>query len=171
MPNTVRRQECNCFILSWIKRPHLTKGMFANCIRLSALDLSSFDTSQVTDMDFMFAACKRLQNLDLGSFNTSSVIRMRGMFADCRQLTDLNLSSFDTSQVIDMDGIFSICWSNHFSFIYRWNQDIWSDKVQGKNRFLSKKLALSKVMRPPVIWWKYEFCIYFLKLKFLHFFR
>ncbi len=42
--------------------------------------------------------------------------------------------------------LFSICWSNHFGFIYRWNQDMWSDKVQGKNRFLPKKLALSKMM-------------------------
>ena len=54
--------------------------MFYNCCNLESLDLSSFNTQNVTNMKGMFLSCKKLQNLDLSSFNTQKVINMSGMF-------------------------------------------------------------------------------------------
>ena len=47
--------------------------MFQKCCALKALDLSSFDTSSVTDMSYMFYGCSRLTSIDLSSFNVESV--------------------------------------------------------------------------------------------------
>lgn len=46
-------------------------AMFADCSSLSTLDLSGFNTSQVTDMTHMFLGCSELTTLDLTSFDTS----------------------------------------------------------------------------------------------------
>jgi len=40
------------------------KGMFRFCESLTALDLSSFDTSKVTDMREMFEGCESLTDLE-----------------------------------------------------------------------------------------------------------
>ena len=73
------------------------------------LDLSSFDTSAITDMSGMFNGCKSLNYLDLSSFDTSNVTYMISMFDGCKSLTSLDLSSFNTSAVTDMSGMFGLC--------------------------------------------------------------
>ena len=83
-------------------------SMFYKC-NLTSLDLSSFDTSQVTDMSYMFCWCIYLTSLNLSSFDTSQVTNMNSMFYDCSSLTSLDLSNFDTSQVTDMGSMFCRC--------------------------------------------------------------
>ena len=70
------------------------------------LDLSNFDTSQVTNMFAMFSRMSSLTTLDLSSFDTSQVTSMSEMFRNMYNLTSLNLSSFDTSKVTNMDRMF-----------------------------------------------------------------
>ena len=70
------------------------------------LDLSNFDTSKVTNMQFMFHGISRLTTLNLSNFDTSKVTDMEGMFWDMYNLTTLNISSFNTSQVTDMRHMF-----------------------------------------------------------------
>ena len=83
--------------------------MFYGCYKLNQLDLSNFDTSNITDMCGMFKACKSLSQLDLSNFDTSQVIDMCGMFSGCIALAQLDLSNFDTSQVTTMFMMFSNC--------------------------------------------------------------
>ena len=45
-------------------------------------------------MSEMFKYCKSLTNLDLSSFNTTNVTNMSHMFYRCESLTNLDLSSF-----------------------------------------------------------------------------
>ena len=71
------------------------------------IDLSSFDTSQVTNMSSMFSGKRNLTTLNLSNFNTSKVTAMNEMFNGMRSLTTLNLSSFDTSNVTNMSSMFS----------------------------------------------------------------
>ncbi len=85
------------------------RNMFYNCRELTSLDLSSFDTSNVTTMFAMFRDCRGLTSLDLSSFDTSNVTNMYYMFQDCRRLTSLDLSSFDTSNVTNMRNMFYYC--------------------------------------------------------------
>ena len=82
---------------------------FQNLSSLTSLDLSNFDTSQVTNMNSMFFNCSSLTNLDLSNFGTSQVTRMGLMFQSCPSLTSLDLSNFDTSQVTNMDSMFFNC--------------------------------------------------------------
>ena len=71
------------------------------------LDLSSFDTSQVADMQLMFSGMRNLTTLDLSNFDTSKVTNMKYMFRDMSNLTTLDLSNFDTSEVKNMESMFS----------------------------------------------------------------
>ena len=80
--------------------------MFCECIGLTSLDVSKFDTSQVTNMGSMFYSCSRLTSLDVSKFDTSQVTNMGSMFEACKSLTSLDVSKFDTSQVTDMSYMF-----------------------------------------------------------------
>ena len=70
----------------------------------TTLDLSNFDTSNVTNIGGMFY---RIQTptLDVSKFNTSNVTNMNSMF-DSSQVTTLDLSNFDTSKVTAMAYMF-----------------------------------------------------------------
>lgn len=83
--------------------------MFWNCIYLTTLDLSNFDTSNVIDMSYMFYGCTKLTMLNFGNFNTNNVTDMSNMFNGCKTLTTLNLSSFHTSNVTNMNSMFYEC--------------------------------------------------------------
>ena len=82
-------------------------NMFAHMRQLTALNLSNFNTSQVTDMGYMFEDMSNLTTLNLSSFDTSKVTNMGAMFEGVSGLTTLNLSNFDTSRVTDMGVMFS----------------------------------------------------------------
>ena len=82
------------------------KFMFSYMRNLTTLDLSSFNTSNVTDMSYMFDVTPKLATLDLSNFDTSQVTTMSHMFDSVSSLTTLNLSNFDTSNVTDMRGMF-----------------------------------------------------------------
>jgi len=81
------------------------QSMFAET-NVSSLDLSHFDTSNVTNMSHMFAGAPSLTSLDLSSFDTSKVTNMSYMFTEMPKLSSLNVSSFDTSNVTDMQFMF-----------------------------------------------------------------
>ena len=81
-------------------------SMFRGMSNLTTLNLSNFDTSQVTNMDSMLASVSNLTTIDLSSFDTSKVTDISAMFYDLSNLTTLNLSNFDTSQVTNMQDMF-----------------------------------------------------------------
>lgn len=76
-----------------------------NCSQATSIDLSKFDTSNVTNMNYMFFN-SQATSLDLSSFDTNNVTSMIAMF-NCSQATSLNLLSFNTSKVTNMDRMFS----------------------------------------------------------------
>ena len=80
--------------------------MFFHASNLTSLNLSNFDTSSVTDMQYMFSYASNLTSLNLSNFDTSKVTNMRYMFYGMSNLAILNLSSFDTSKVTNMNAMF-----------------------------------------------------------------
>ena len=84
----------------------LAVRLFTNC-KMRSLDLSSFNTSNVTDMRGMFENCKA-QSIDLSSFNTSNVTNMHRMFKFC-EAQSINLRSFNISNVTDTSDMFYEC--------------------------------------------------------------
>ena len=83
-------------------------GMFHCCSNIEHLDLSSFDTTNVTNMAYMFSECRNLESLT-HHLNTINVESMRDMFNWCTSLVALDASSFITSKVIDMSEMFRAC--------------------------------------------------------------
>ncbi len=83
--------------------------MFNNCSSLTTLDLSNFNTANVTDMNCMFSDCSSLTTLDLSNFNTANVKDMELMFYYCSSLTTLDLSNFNTANVTYMRKLFYGC--------------------------------------------------------------
>ena len=87
-------------------------------------DPAKFKTNKVTNMALMFGRCISMKELDLSFFDTSNVTNMgkptvnfvwwrdgtmmyhQGMFYHCENLERLNLSSFNTSKVTDFREMF-----------------------------------------------------------------
>ena len=82
--------------------------MFSGCDKIKDLNLSSFNTKNVTNMSYMFSSMY-ITNLNLSFFFTKNVTDMKGMFFKSWKLTNLNLSSFDTKNVTDMSLMFYDC--------------------------------------------------------------
>ena len=83
-------------------------GMFGNC-SIQTLELSSFETSQVTNASSMFSGCSSLKSLDLSGFATPKVADMSSMFDGCTSLASLDISHFDTSSASNMGNMFWNC--------------------------------------------------------------
>ena len=84
-------------------------NLFSLCDKMTSVDLSNFDTSQIVSMRTMFLDCSSLQSIDLSGFDTSNVQSMMSMFYGCSSLERLDLSSFDTSKVVNMKNMFTDC--------------------------------------------------------------
>ena len=84
-------------------------GYFSGFSKITSIDLSALDTSEVTNMMGMFGGCSDLTNLDVSNFDTSEVTNMSAMFFSCSSLISLDLSDFDTSKVTNMENMFCDC--------------------------------------------------------------
>lgn len=84
-------------------------SMFSGCSALEELDVSKFDTRNVTAMSYMFADCSALEELNLTNFNTGKVTTMEGMFRRCSRLQGLDLSNFTTPELESMYFMFAEC--------------------------------------------------------------
>ena len=101
----------NTFEHTFVNVPVTNIGYFTQPCRdkLKKLDLSEFDTSQVTSMYEAFYDCNKLEEINLTNVDTSNVTDMTLMFYNCESLTSLDVSNFDTSKVTNMNGMFSMC--------------------------------------------------------------
>lgn len=97
------RQE----FLQNVDSPNDFSYMFEDSTNIPCLDLSNWDTSNVTRMSRMFSGATSLTSLDLSSWNTSNVKTMDSMFSNTSSLTSLDLSSWNTSNVQYMRNMFS----------------------------------------------------------------
>ena len=102
-------EQENNITLRWNSLVENCFAMFNEVSNISKIDVSKFDTSQVTNMFDFFRGLYLLTSLDLSNFNTSSVKRMACMFDGCSSLISLDLRNFDTSSVTDMSEMFLNC--------------------------------------------------------------
>ena len=71
--------------------------MFSGCSLLTSIDMSNFDTSNVTEMSYMFYGCSSLEKLDLSHFNTPNLVDMEHLFEYCCSLTYIDISNFNAN--------------------------------------------------------------------------
>ena len=107
--------------------------MFDDCRYLTTLDVSNFDTKNVTNMGYMFAGCTFLTTLDVSNFDTKNVTNMNKMFYECNGLTTLDVSNFDTKNVTDMRWMFSF--NSALTTIYASDKFVTTACKKGQNMF------------------------------------
>lgn len=108
--------------------------MFYNCIGLTSLDLSKFNTQNVENMRNMFRRCKGLNSLDLSKFDTQNVTDMSYMFWNSSALTTIYVSDkFVTTKVSSGAKMFQGC-ENLKGFI-----DYISNKDKDNNEYANYK--------------------------------
>lgn len=88
---------------------HTAKAMFKYCSALESLDLTEFDTSNITDMSQMFFDCNNLKELKLPLWDVSNVVDMSYMFAYCNHLKEAKFQGWDVRNVKDMSFMFGDC--------------------------------------------------------------
>lgn len=81
--------------------------MFSGMTNLKELDLSNFDTSEVTSFYQMFMGASSIKRLNLSGFKTSKISVMADMFKDMSSLEELDLSNFDMSRVEQVGTMFA----------------------------------------------------------------
>lgn len=80
-------------------------SLFNGFKNLKNVDVSEWDTSDVTNMSYLLSDTS-IENIDLSGFNTSNVSNMNGMF-ELSKIKELNLTNFDTSNVKYMYAMFN----------------------------------------------------------------
>ena len=109
------------------------KAMFQECNNLEYLNLSGFNTDNVTDMGWMFNQCHKIKHIEgINKFNTSQVNNMNSMFQKCTELKYLDLTNFNTAKVTDMGYMFNICTK--------------LKKIKGINNFNTSNLKITEYM-------------------------
>ena len=88
---------------------------------LKQINVSNWDTSNVTNMSNTFSHCELLTSIDVSKWNTSKVTNMEGMFVDCNLLASVDVSKWNTSKVTDMASMFSICGALRSIDVSKWN--------------------------------------------------
>ena len=107
-------------------QPTSTAYLFQSLNKVTSIDLSNLDTSNVIDMSKMFSSCNSL-NIITGfeNLDTSNVTDVSMMFEYCPSLISLDLSNFDIPKVTTTDFMFQAC-SNLSSSITIKNSNITS---------------------------------------------
>ena len=85
-------------------------GMFSDCRALTTLDVSNFNTQNVTDMSFMFFNCSAITTLEIAKFDTKNVTDMSFMFCSDPALTTIYASDkFVTTACEKDENMFAEC--------------------------------------------------------------
>ena len=84
-------------------------NMFKECDNIVDIDLSYFDTSEVTNMSNMFCYCNNLKNIDLSALNTQNVENINNIFYKCENLEYVDFSFLDISNMTNMSYMFNGC--------------------------------------------------------------
>ena len=76
----------NIYDLNFIDTSEITDMslLFSNCMH--NFDVSSWDVSNVTCMEYMFAGCEKF-NCDLSDWDISNITRWKNMFDGCYNMT------------------------------------------------------------------------------------
>ena len=84
--------------------------MFFACKALRYIKgLDNWNTTAATNMSFMFAYDDNLNSLDLSKFDTSQVTTFEAMFVGCEKLTSITgLNNWDTTAATDMSSMSSM---------------------------------------------------------------
>ena len=107
--DSTNKKEKSIIKLIWEKKLNSLANIFESISSIIKIDLSNFDSSEVTSMDSMFYDCLNLQSINFENIDTSNVDSMYCLFCGSQSLISINLSKFDTSNVKTMSFMFYGC--------------------------------------------------------------
>ena len=136
---------------TFIERALLLEGnkfsigqIFSRCSSLTALDVSGWNTQNVTSMEYAFYGCSSLTALDVSEWNTQNVTNMSSMFANCGNLTNLifgpgwGTQTSTSSNALALD--LSSCGSNKS---YKMTDETWSSMLTMYDRATAGLTAMT----------------------------
>ena len=82
--------------------------MFFDCVKLSSIDLSSFEPYNVKSFTNMFGNCQSLPRIDF-KLDASEATDLSYLFYNCKELKSVNMTSFRTTKYINMEYMFFNC--------------------------------------------------------------
>ena len=96
--------------------------MFSGCVKLTSINLTSFHTYLVKNMDFMFYNCQSLKSIDVSHIKTYSLENMLSMFSYCTTLESIDISNFYTEKLYNI-----FC---HIEIIFTNLQHLFQEKLK-----------------------------------------
>lgn len=107
-PEGERGKECEKIVFEDVIRPLTCRCFFNSFEKLEEIqNIEKLDTSHATRTDAMFEYASSLQEIDVSSFNTSNVTNMTAMF-HATNATEIKLGNLDTSNVTTMNNMFGV---------------------------------------------------------------
>lgn len=85
------------------------QNFLMGCSALTAVDFSSFDTSKVWNMQGLLYGCSSLTTVDASPLEMENVQNMSQMFYGCTNLTSVNTAGWNTGSAINMNYMFQNC--------------------------------------------------------------
>ena len=86
-----------------------TSFMFNDCVCLKKVDLSKFDTSNLTRLMAMFQTCENLESITFFNSPIEKVTNMNFFLMRCSKIKSISLSNFNKEITVTMDNCFTSC--------------------------------------------------------------
>ena len=87
-----------------------------------SIDMSEWDTSNVTSVSGMFYSCKNLKSIDISKLKFGKLGKINGMFYYCNSLTgDLILPEMDISKCTSLREMFYMCSASDIIGLENWD--------------------------------------------------
>ena len=83
--------------------------VFANCYKLTTIDISKFNLDNVQDINYLFFSCSNLENIALPNRKFNNIINMGYTFSNCSKMETIDITWINMSNVLNLDNTFSNC--------------------------------------------------------------
>ena len=97
-------------ILKWYNPLVNTNCMFRYCNKITEIDLSNFDDSNLQRMHYMFHGCSSLTSINISHLKTPKVHDIGSLFRDCSSLKSINLENMNSAGVTGFHYVFQRCY-------------------------------------------------------------
>jgi surface protein len=86
-------------------------SLFQDSQSLQEVDLSNWNTSNVTNLSNMFSGCWGIEKVNVQNFNVSKVTTIASMFSACYSLGEIDISSWNLALCTNASNVFQNCYS------------------------------------------------------------
>ena len=86
-----------------------TSYLFYNCTEMEKVDLTKFNTKNLTCMYSMFCGCMNLEDVIFFNNKLEKVTNMDNLFMSCKSLENFNLTNLTIERPISMNSLFTDC--------------------------------------------------------------